>query len=140
MRSISRSTSRSGQWKCPACSSITLNTWSTEARRNHGVDRSVEQAFIHDWAVQSGTGDAQELNVGARKVVPRVLPQDQYPAHRGPRVVGRRKHLHAREPLDGAAVVLLQRGRIDRPRQVFILEVAQIQVSEPRSRGRMGVE
>ena len=36
MRSMSKSTSRSGQWKCPSRSSITLKTWSTEACRNHG--------------------------------------------------------------------------------------------------------
>ena len=33
---MSKSTSRSGQWKCPSRSSITLKTWSTEACRNHG--------------------------------------------------------------------------------------------------------
>ena len=104
------------------------------------LERSIEQAFIHYRGAQLHAGDAQELHVGTGKVVARVSPQDQDPAERRPRIVGGSDHLHGREALYGAPVVIRQRRRIHGARQIFLFEVTHVQIRETCPRGRMRIE
>ena len=100
---------------------------------------ALETRAVDDGVRAVGSGETQELHVGARQEVHRAAAEHQHAEHGGGRVGRPRDHLRRGQPLLQRAVVAGEHVGVERAGQIEVLESRQVEVGErgPAHRARV---